>query len=332
MRKTLSILVLVMLSVCVFPQKGKKNIQLISENDTISYSYGISMTQQGLTQFLQQQGLLSDTAAIRQSYDSKIQGELDRFKKNQLEKEMNFKLDSVTKANKVNIAEFIEGINAVMGGKDKKAAYKEGLSIGGQLSKMIPSFSEQLYGSDKKNEVSTALFMAGLRDALENNTPLVENAFEIVNDKMQSAQKRIQAEKDVEMKKQYSGAIAAGERFLAENKAKEGVFVTPSGLQYKIIKEGNGPKPSLSDKVKVHYRGSLIDGTVFDSSVERGEPLVFGVGQVIAGWTEALQLMPVGSKWMLYIPYELGYGSREAGQIKPFSTLIFEVELLDIEN
>jgi FKBP-type peptidyl-prolyl cis-trans isomerase FklB len=119
--------------------------------------------------------------------------------------------------------------------------------------------------------------------------------------------------------------------FLAKNKTKAGVTTLPSGLQYEIIKEGNGPKPTASDKVKVHYHGTLIDGTVFDSSVDRGQPIELSVGGVIQGWVEALQMMPVGSKWKLYIPSELGYGDRDAGPtIKGGSALIFEVELLEI--
>ena len=123
----------------------------------------------------------------------------------------------------------------------------------------------------------------------------------------------------------------AGEDFLAANKSKSGVVTLPSGLQYEIIKEGTGPKPTINDQVKCHYHGTTIEGKVFDSSVDRGEPATFPVGQVIPGWTEALQLMPVGSKWKLYIPSALAYGERGAGQeIKPNSTLIFEVELLEI--
>ncbi|WP_321285503.1 FKBP-type peptidyl-prolyl cis-trans isomerase [uncultured Sunxiuqinia sp.] len=123
----------------------------------------------------------------------------------------------------------------------------------------------------------------------------------------------------------------AGEEFLASNKEKEGVQVTESGLQYEVIKEGDGPKPTADQQVKVHYTGTLLDGTVFDSSVERGEPATFGVSQVIPGWTEALQLMSVGSKWKIYIPGEIAYGPRGAGaDIGPNETLIFEVELLEI--
>ena len=130
----------------------------------------------------------------------------------------------------------------------------------------------------------------------------------------------------------YGSVKEDGEAFLVANKEREGVKVTDSGLQYEVIKMGKGKKPAATDRVKVHYHGTLIDGTVFDSSVERGEPIVFGLNQVIPGWTEGVQLMPVGSKFKFYIPQELGYGAQSAGSIPPYSTLIFEVELLGIEK
>lgn len=130
----------------------------------------------------------------------------------------------------------------------------------------------------------------------------------------------------------YGNTKDEGEKFLAENALREGVITTASGLQYEVIKMGKGKKPVATDKVKVHYHGTLTNGIVFDSSVDRGEPITFGLTQVIAGWTEALQLMPVGSKFKLYIPHQLGYGSQQAGSIPPYSTLIFEVELLGIEK
>ncbi len=130
----------------------------------------------------------------------------------------------------------------------------------------------------------------------------------------------------------YGDTQAQGEKFLAENALNDSVKVTESGLQYKVLKLGKGKKPQATDKVKVHYHGTLIDGTVFDSSVQRGEPITFALNQVIAGWTEGLQLMPVGSKFVFYIPSNLGYGERQAGSIPPYSTLIFEVELLGIEK
>lgn len=136
-----------------------------------------------------------------------------------------------------------------------------------------------------------------------------------------AAEKKSKAQKEI------------GEKFLAENSKKEDVVVLPSGLQYKVLKMGDGPKPGAEDKVTTHYHGTLIDGTVFDSSVERGQPATFPVGGVIKGWVEALQLMPVGSKWVLYVPSDLAYGDRGAGpKIGPHTTLVFEVELLKIEE
>jgi FKBP-type peptidyl-prolyl cis-trans isomerase FklB len=130
----------------------------------------------------------------------------------------------------------------------------------------------------------------------------------------------------------YGETIETNKKFHADNAKRVGVITTESGLQYEILKMGEGEVPTANDLVKVHYHGTLINGTVFDSSIERGEPITFAVTQVIAGWTEALQLMPVGSKFRLYIPHHLAYGTQQAGPIAPYSTLIFEVELLGIET
>ena len=141
----------------------------------------------------------------------------------------------------------------------------------------------------------------------------------------------MQGMQEKQMSEQFSDVIEESESFLEENSKREGVIVTESGLQYEVITDGTGPKPDESDKVRVHYTGTLIDGTEFDSSLDRGEPIEFNLNGVIRGWTEGLQLMPVGSKYKFYIPYDLGYGTRGAGQdIPPFAALIFEVELLDI--
>lgn len=142
----------------------------------------------------------------------------------------------------------------------------------------------------------------------------------------------VQASATKRQMKQHEGNKTAGEQFLATNKTRQGVVTLADGLQYEILTAGTGAKPKATDKVLVHYHGTLIDGTVFDSSVDRGEPIAFPLNGVIPGWTEVLQLMPVGSKWRVYIPYQLAYGDRGAGgAIQPFSTLIFDIELLEIQ-
>jgi FKBP-type peptidyl-prolyl cis-trans isomerase FklB len=173
--------------------------------------------------------------------------------------------------------------------------------------------------------VSPEAVAQGVKDSLNGvempySNEQMQDAFQEINTRMQA--------QEAEQSKDLAGA---GEAFLAENAKKDGITVTASGLQYEVITQGTGAVPTATSKVKTHYHGTLIDGTVFDSSVNRGQPIDFPVNGVIAGWTEALQLMPVGSKWRLYIPYTLAYGERGAGaSIKPYSALIFDVELIDI--
>ncbi len=166
-------------------------------------------------------------------------------------------------------------------------------------------------------------FIKGINDVFNEAKPAI--AFDEAQRLLQAYFKDLQAEK-FEMNKQV------GEEFLRINKEKQGVVTLPSGLQYEVLKTGDGQKPGPNDKVRCHYHGTLIDGRVFDSSIERGQPAVFGVSQVIRGWTEALQLMNVGSKWRLFIPSDMAYGAHGAGEaIEPNMTLIFDVELLGIE-
>ncbi|MEN0036958.1 MAG: FKBP-type peptidyl-prolyl cis-trans isomerase [Cellvibrio sp.] len=173
--------------------------------------------------------------------------------------------------------------------------------------------------------VSPAAVAQGVLDSLNG----VEMPYS--NEQMQDAFQEINARMQAQEAEQSKTLAGAGEAFLAENAKKDGVTVTASGLQYEVITQGTGAIPTATSKVKTHYHGTLIDGTVFDSSVNRGQPIDFPVNGVIAGWTEALQLMPVGSKYRLYIPHNLAYGERGAGaSIKPYSALIFDVELLDI--
>lgn len=174
-------------------------------------------------------------------------------------------------------------------------------------------------------EINLEAFIKGFSEGYQGKNQFTQEQMQQI---FQEFEKMMQAKQNSAVEEEK----AKGAAFLAENKKKEGVIETASGLQYKVITMGKGAKPAATDKVKVHYHGTLIDGTVFDSSVERGEPITFGLNQVIPGWTEGVQLMPIGSKFIFYIPSNLAYGDRAAGSIKPGSTLIFEVELLDIEK
>ncbi len=227
------------------------------------------------------------------------------------------------------MAEFIKGLNEGANKTSKKdIAYMAGLQIGQQISnQMMKGINQELFAGDSTKTISKDNFLAGfIAGTLEKGGVMT---MEAAQEYTRTAMETIKAKA---MEEKYADNKAAGEKFLAENKAKEGVKTTESGLQYKVITEGNGEIPADTCKVKVNYKGTLIDGTEFDSSYKRNEPATFRANQVIKGWTEALTMMPVGSKWELYIPQELAYGSRESGQIKPFSTLIFEVELVGIEK
>ena len=227
------------------------------------------------------------------------------------------------------MAEFIKGLNEGANKTSKKdIAYMAGLQIGQQISnQMMKGINQELFAGDSTKTISKDNFMAGfIAGTLEKGGVMT---MEAAQEYTRTAMETIKAKA---MEEKYADNKAAGEKFLAENKTKEGVKTTESGLQYKVITEGKGEIPADTCKVKVNYKGTLIDGTEFDSSYKRNEPATFRANQVIKGWTEALTMMPVGSKWELYIPQELAYGSRESGQIKPFSTLIYEVELVGIEK
>ena len=259
--------------------------------DSLSYAIGMARTQ-GLDQFLMQQGI--DSA---------------------------------------HVVDFVKGFNEGATKLDSKdAAYIIGLQVGQMVSKQwVEGFNRQIFGNDSTQTLSREQMLAGFVAGTLGR--------EDVMTRMQ-AQTYMSTEMDAIREKtlavEFADNKAAGEKFLAENKTKEGVQTTPSGLQYKIITKGNGPVPADTNRVQVNYRGTLIDGTEFDSSYKRkdkngkSKPAVFSPKQVIKGWGEALTMMPVGSKWELYIPYELAYGSRNTGKIKPFSALIFEVEVVGI--
>ncbi len=205
-----------------------------------------------------------------------------------------------------------EGKEITMENEIDKISYSLGVNIGENLKQQ---------GFD---EVNPDAISAALKDVLSGAETKItkEEATQALNDYFKEKQEKAQEENE-----------AKGKKFLEENAKKDGVVTLPSGLQYKILKEGTGAKPGLEDKVTTHYHGTTVDGEVFDSSVDRGQPATFPVGGVIKGWTEALQMMPTGSKWQLFIPSELAYGTRGAGpKIGPNSTLIFDVELISIEG
>ncbi len=198
-----------------------------------------------------------------------------------------------------------------------KVSYALGLGIGSQLKDMG---AEDLNIDD---------FAQAIKDAIAGNKQLKDDEAQAIVQEFFKAQEMKQRAAAAE---RFKVNKAEGEKYLAENATKENVHVTASGLQYEVLKEGNGKRPSATDTVVCHYEGTLIDGKMFDSSVKRGEPATFPLNQVIAGWTEGLQLMQEGAKYRFYIPYELGYGERGAGaSIPPFSALVFDVELIEVK-
>lgn len=269
--------------------------ELKTEIDSLSYAIGLSRSQQGLTQFLEQQGV--DSA----QYSNFLKGVLEGAKSSDI---------------------------------SEKMAYSVGMQIGQMIAvNWYESINHELFGNDSTKTINKedmlAGFFAGVTGKGRVMDPIIATTY--TDDKMKSV-------KEASLLERFGENKAAGEKFLEENKAKEGVVTTESGLQYKVITEGKGQVPTSTDRVKVHYKGTLIDGTEFDSSYSRKDkdgnpqPSTFRANQVIKGWTEALTMMPIGSKWELYIPQELAYGSLGKGTIPPFSTLIFEVELLSIEK
>lgn len=224
---------------------------------------------------------------------------------------------------------FSQGINDRLNvdPNDKaKQAYNQGMNIGSQIEQMAANLSKDYYAADPDKKIDPKTIAAGIFAGLYGKDAMSSQ------DAMKEFNSRLEAQKSANQERLYGKNKEEGAAFLAENKTKEGVVELPSGLQYKVITMGTGEKPKPTSKVKVNYVGRLIDGTEFDSSYKRKEPTSFKCNQVIKGWTEALCLMTEGSTWELYIPYNLAYGERAAGKIPPYSTLIFTVELLEIED
>lgn len=226
--------------------------------------------------------------------------------------------------------EFIKGLNdgANAGDDKKKAAYYAGIQIGQQISQqMVKGINHEVFGSDTTKTISLKNFMAGfVTGTLGKKGVMTMEQAQMV------AQQKMTAIKAKNMEKEYGPNKVAGEKWLAANKRKPGVVTLPSGVQYRIIKEGTGAMPKDTSNVKVNYEGRTIEGQIFDSSYKRGEPVTLRANQVIKGWTDVLVHMPAGSVWEVYIPQNLAYGEREQGNIKPFSTLIFKIELISVDK
>lgn len=226
------------------------------------------------------------------------------------------------------MADFVRGFNDIVASGDnpQMKAYAAGMAIANQVKgQMLGGLQGEFAGTP--DSISKENFFRGFTDALTGDTTVMKQA-----DAESLFAKKSAEARAAKQEREFGANRDAGRKFLAENKTKPGVQTTASGLQYKVLTKGEGAVPKATDRVMVHYEGRLVDGTVFDASSKHGsEPMVFGANQVIKGWTEALCMMPVGSKWELYIPYELAYGERNAGMIKPYSMLIFTVELVGIE-
>ena len=225
------------------------------------------------------------------------------------------------------MADFIKGLNegANSGDDKKKAAYYAGIQIGQQIANQwVSGMNRELFGDDSTKTISLKNLMAGFVSGIKANGLMTVDSANVI------AQSLMQTIKAKELEKTYGSNKEAGEKFLAANAKKDGVKTLPSGVQYKVIKEGNGAIPADTSLVKVHYEGKTVEGKVFDSSYERGEPINLRCNQTIKGWTDAMVHMPAGSVWEVYIPQELAYGEREQNEIKPFSALIFKIELLEV--
>ncbi len=226
--------------------------------------------------------------------------------------------------------QFIKGLNegANAGDDKKQTAYFAGIQIGQQISQqMMKGINYELFGEDSTQTISLKNFMAGFVSATLN-----EGGLMTMEEAQVTARQKQQEIKKAQMEKKYGEWKKENDDFMAKIAKQEGLNKLENGVYYKVITEGKGEIPADTSRVKVNYEGKLINDTIFDSSIKRGEPTTFHCNQVIPGWTNALTHMPVGSKWEVYIPQDQAYGDREAGQIKPFSALVFTIELLSIEK
>ena len=312
---------------------GKEG-ELNKKNFTDAFVAGVTEKGMKMTPAEAQNKAMSLMTAIRENNDStaNLKAEIDTFsyamglaQTQGLKGFLMYRMGVDT----TYMADFVKGLKIGLkaGDNAKQTAFYAGIQIGQQVgNQIIPGVSHEVFG-DSEELVDKNFFLAGFIAGVTGKNLSMDPM-----EAQMTAMTLMEEIKNARFEEQFGDNKAQGVAFLDSIAQTEGVVKTESGLCYKVITKGKGAIPSNTDKVKVHYRGTLIDGTEFDSSYSRNEPTTFRANQVIAGWTEALTMMPVGSKWMLYIPQELAYGSRDMGTIKPFSTLVFEVELLEIEK
>ena len=312
---------------------GKEG-ELNKKNFTDAFVAGVTEKGMKMTPAEAQNKAMSLMTAIRENNDStaNLKAEIDTFsyamglaQTQGLKGFLMYRMGVDT----TYMADFVKGLKIGLkaGDNAKQTAFYAGIQIGQQVgNQIIPGVSHEVFG-DSEELIDKNFFLAGFIAGVTGKNLSMDPM-----EAQMTAMALMEEIKNARFEEQFGDNKAQGVAFLDSIAQTEGVVKTESGLCYKVITKGKGAIPSNTDKVKVHYRGTLIDGTEFDSSYSRNEPTTFRANQVIAGWTEALTMMPVGSKWMLYIPQELAYGSRDMGTIKPFSTLVFEVELLEIEK
>lgn len=333
MKKALLVSLTTLLALGAYAQKkGSKvssntTIELKTKTDSLAYALGQSITN-GLEQYIETTGILKDTtkSALIENYNEKF-SKGSQAEKDKLEKEYQKQLAETKKANEEAYNTFLQGLQEALSADANKRSYHTGIAIGSQLATTPEAFEKQMLGDEKINK---HIYASSVIAAIKKQPSIIPNVTEYFQAEMEQLQRTSQERASREQEEQREKRMSEEVNFLSENKKNDGVVSLPNGLQYKVLVKGEGEIPAENSRVTVHYEGRLLDGTIFDSSYRRGEPATFGVTQVIKGWTETLQMMPKGSKWTVYVPYKLAYGENGSGAIPPFSTLVFDIELIDI--
>lgn len=297
----------------------KPNISTFS--DSLSYILGNTI-HQALKEYMMEAKLMIDTSLIISEYDKRIYNALSVAEATKAQDEMKLKLDSANKTNNQNLELFMKGFSETIQGSSDTDAYESGRIMGNLMKISTDNYKSQF---KELGDINNNILIYAVERGMKDEEPIISTSlYEIIE--------QLQSTKATEIDQETQDRIAESLIFFADNTTKEGVITTDTGLQYKILKKGNGRTPELSDRVTVNYEGRYIDGTIFDSTEKHGQSATFVVEQVVEGLSQALTLMPEGSKWTVYIPYDLGYGDKQVGSIKPYSTLIFDIELIKIED